>query len=114
MFGFGMYATKDDIPAPNIHCPTEKTGLSQSKGAAMSLMPCFDPTQGFAEGVIIGRLLAGYGEIELQMCACLIAVERTIDIPIRKIFGKRGAEERIKIGKTTLGSDFANANLWPT
>lgn len=77
----------------------------------MSLMPCFDPTQGFAEGVIIGRLLAGYGEIELQMCACLIAVEGILDIPIRKIFGKRGAEERIKIGQAALEPNFTNANL---
>jgi hypothetical protein len=77
----------------------------------MSLMPCFEPPQGFAEGVIIGRLLAGYGEIELQMCACLIAVEGILEIPIRKIFVKRGAEGRIKIGKAALEPDFANANL---
>jgi hypothetical protein len=78
----------------------------------MSLMPCFRPTQGSAEGVIIGRLLAGYGEIELQMCACLIAVEGgLLDIPIRKIFGRRGAEARIKIGKGELEPDFTNAHL---
>jgi hypothetical protein len=77
----------------------------------MSLMPCFKPNQAFAEGIIIGRLLAGYGEIEVQMCACLIAVEGMLDIPIRKIFGEWGAENRIRVAKKALQSDFANANL---
>ena len=61
----------------------------------MSLMPCFDPTQAQAEGIVIGRLLAGYGEIETQVCMCLIVVEEMIDLPIRTIFGHRGAEKRI-------------------
>jgi hypothetical protein len=37
----------------------------------MSLMPCFDHDQAYAEGIVVGRLLAGYGEIELQMRMCL-------------------------------------------
>jgi hypothetical protein len=77
----------------------------------MSLMPCFGPSQAHAEGIIIGKLLAGYGEIELEMCGCLIAVEGIYDAPIRKIFTDRGAEKRIKIGKNVLQADFANANL---
>jgi hypothetical protein len=44
--------------------------------SAMSLMPCFQPNQAFSEGVILGRLLAGYGELELTMCACLIVPKR--------------------------------------
>jgi hypothetical protein len=77
----------------------------------MSLMPCFDRGQAFDEGIVVGRLLAGYGEIELQMCMCLIVVEGILDVPIRTIFGKRGAEERIKIGKQELEPDFGKANL---
>jgi hypothetical protein len=77
----------------------------------MSLMPCFVPGQAYDEGIIIGRLLAGYGEIELQMCACLIAIEGIYDIPIREIFTERGAEKRIRNGRKALWQDFAKANL---
>jgi hypothetical protein len=49
----------------------------------MSLMPCFDKGQGLDESTVLARLLAGYGEIELQMCMCLIVVEGDIDTPIR-------------------------------
>jgi hypothetical protein len=78
----------------------------------MSLMPCFKSGEAFDEGVILGRLLAGYGELELEMCSCLIAVEGIFDFPIRTIFNKGvGAERRIKIAKRTLKSDFANAGL---
>ena len=82
-----------------------------SAGCSMSLMPCFDRDHAFEEGIVIGRLLAGYGEIELQMCMCLIVVEGILDVPIRTIFGKRGAEERIKIGKRELEPDFGKASL---
>jgi hypothetical protein len=77
----------------------------------MSLMPCFDPRQAHAEGIVVGRLLAGYGELELEMCACLIAVERIFDVPIREIFGKRGAEKRIEIAEEALQAAFGDAGL---
>jgi hypothetical protein len=76
----------------------------------MGLMPCFERGQAFDEGIVIGQLLAGYGEIELQMCMCLIVVEGILDVPIRSIFGKRGAEERIKIGKRKLVHRFQSSN----
>jgi hypothetical protein len=78
----------------------------------MALMPCFEPGQAHAEGLIIGRLLAGYGEIELEMCACLIAVERSgYDVPIRAIFTDRSAEKRISVGRKALRQSFAKAKL---
>lgn len=52
--------------------------------------------------MIVGRLLAGYGELELQVCACLMMVEAAIDSPIRSLFSIRGAERRIQIGKGAL------------
>jgi hypothetical protein len=62
--------------------------------------------------VFLGRLLTGYGELELQMCSCLIAVEGIFDVPIRTIFSKSvRAEQRIRIAKRVLKSDFANAGL---
>jgi hypothetical protein len=77
----------------------------------MSLMPCFKPGQAYDEGVVLGRLLAGYGELEVGMCACLIAIEGMFDVPIRTIFGKRGAQRRIEIGKEVLSPDFTKAGL---
>jgi hypothetical protein len=77
----------------------------------MSLMPCFGPNQAQAEGIVIGRLLAGYGELEVTLCACLIAVEGMLDLPIRTIFGERGAQKRILNARRELQTDFANANL---
>jgi hypothetical protein len=77
----------------------------------MSLMPCFKPGQAFDEGVILGRLLTGYGELEVVMSSCLIAVEGLLDPPIRMIFGCRGAERRIKIPEDALKSDFTKAGL---
>lgn len=77
----------------------------------MSLMPCFQPKQAFQEGVILGRILAGYGELELTLCECLIAVEGILDAPIRDIFGTRGAESRIRIAKKRLLGEYAKANL---
>jgi hypothetical protein len=77
----------------------------------MSLMPCFQPNQAFTEGVVLGRILAGYGELELTMCDCLIAIENVFDLPIRDIFGERGAEKRIKIAKKRLLAEYAKASL---
>jgi hypothetical protein len=79
----------------------------------MSLMPCFNDGQAREEGIIIGRLLAGYGELELAMCACLMIVERAIDSPIRTFFKKRGAEKRIEIGTDSLTQRFTMAGLLP-
>jgi hypothetical protein len=78
----------------------------------MSLMPCFDAHQAPAEGMIIGKLLAGYGELELSMCTCLIGANGgEFDGPIRTIFGSPGAAKRLRTGHQTLQSDFARAGL---
>jgi hypothetical protein len=77
----------------------------------MSLMPCFNADQGQAEGIIIGRLLAGYGELELELCACRIAVEGILDIPIRELFGERGEKKRLRTATAALRSDYTRAGL---
>jgi hypothetical protein len=48
-----------------------------------TIMPAFD--RFVEEGNIIGRLLAGYGELELEMCACVAAVTNDLDAAIRKL-----------------------------
>jgi hypothetical protein len=54
------------------------------------IIPCFSEHQAETEGKIIGRLLAGYGELELSMCACLAAVTNNLDGAIKTLFRGRG------------------------
>jgi len=77
------------------------------------LMPCFKPEEGFAEGVIIGRLFTGYGELELQACSCLVRQQNgDFDGPIRAVFSKRkSAEQRIKDLKKALRPKYIDAGL---
>ena len=77
----------------------------------MTLMPCFGPHQAPAEGMLIGQILAGYGELEVAMCACIIAVEGQLDLPIRKLFNERNAEKRIKESKKALIQKYTKAGL---
>jgi hypothetical protein len=81
------------------------------RGRAM-LMPCFEATQAFVESIPLGQILAGYGELELSMCQCLVVTKGyTFDGPIREVFGKRGAEARIREIKKLLLADYTNAGL---
>lgn len=79
----------------------------------MSLMPCFyHADQGFLEGLVLARLFTGYGELELTMCQCVMAIEgNALDGPIRAIFTKRGAETRIKDCRKLLLPEFTKASL---
>jgi hypothetical protein len=65
----------------------------------MSLMPCFGPKQAALEGAILAHLLAGYGELEVCLLGCLVAVEGQMDFPVRELFAKTGAAQRIKRAK---------------
>jgi hypothetical protein len=74
-------------------------------------MPCFMPDQAHQEGMIIGRLMTGYGELEVVMCRCLIAVEGMLDLPIRTLFKVRNANDRIEAARVALKQDYAKAGL---
>jgi hypothetical protein len=80
----------------------------------MTLMPCFvREDQAHEEGVVVGRLLAGYGEIEMAMCACII--EQTpsydFDTPVRHLFTKRGEQRRISNARKALTAPYLSVNL---
>jgi len=77
----------------------------------VSLMPCFQSDQAFAEGIIIAKILAGYGELEVMMADCLIAIEGQLDTPIRALFCERGEKKRIENAKDALLSDYTKAGL---
>lgn len=60
-----------------------------------TIMPAF---QRFPEeGNIIGRLLAGYGELELELCFCVGAIRNDFDLAFKPMFRPRGETQRIQI-----------------
>ena len=55
-----------------------------------TIMPSFNVAE--REGSLIGRLLAGYGELELEMAACAMAANsEDLDMVIKKtVLNERG------------------------
>ncbi|HEX9324647.1 MAG TPA: hypothetical protein VF913_21405 [Xanthobacteraceae bacterium] len=63
------------------------------------------------EGLIIGRILAGYGELEFEMCDCVFAINNDLDSSIRQLFGRRGELRRIKIAEELMKAQYEAAGL---
>ena len=76
-----------------------------------TIMHCFDPEQAEAEGKIIGSLLAGYGELELEMANCLIAASGKHDNSIKTIYRVWSAEKRIETAKAAMRCVYISAGL---
>jgi hypothetical protein len=72
-------------------------------------MPCFDRFP--KEGDLIGRLLAGYGELELEMCACVAATTDNLSGAIKTLFGVRGEYNRIKKADAIMKTRYGSAGL---
>jgi hypothetical protein len=65
------------------------------------------------EAEIIGRLLAGYGELEFELCLCLGAALGDEDTAIRVMFRARGEEARIQIADALARPKFEAAGVGP-
>jgi hypothetical protein len=75
-----------------------------------TIMPSFDSAK--REGSLIGRLLAGYGELELEMAACAMAANNeNVDMVIKKLFLARGEYKRIVAGDTLMAQQFGATRL---
>ena len=74
-----------------------------------TIMPAFKSFP--QEASLIGRLLAGYGELEFQLMICLREVLDQIDIAIRVIFRARGEEHRILIADAFMREYYNSAGL---
>lgn len=81
-----------------------------------TIMPAFDRFP--KEGSIVGRLLAGYGELELGLCFCAAEARNDFDMVFKAMFRPRGVSLRIEIGDAIgrpcfkavgLTQDFAEA-----
>ncbi len=60
-----------------------------------SIMSAFDDFP--EEGATIGRLLAGYGELELHLCNCVGEIKNDITMVFKVMFRPRGETQRIDV-----------------
>lgn len=74
-----------------------------------NIMPAFDRFP--KEGTIIGRLLAGYGELELQLCFCVSTARGDFNMAFKAIFRPRGETQRIDIADAMGREPYRDANL---
>lgn len=87
------------------------------------ILPIFD--QQPKEAALIGRMLAGYGELELELmrCVSIIRDEADFDIVLKSMFRARGETQRIDIAdaigrqyyesySTQLATQFSMAVGW--
>jgi hypothetical protein len=66
------------------------------------------------EGSIIGRILAGYGELEMELCGCVWAATGNLDAAIKALFRVRGEDNRIKKAVSMAKDYYAAAGLAET
>ena len=74
-----------------------------------TIMPAFDKFP--EEGGIIGRLLAGYGELELGLCFCVAVARNDFDMVFKAMFRPRGETNRIDIADAIGRKPFQKLNL---
>jgi hypothetical protein len=75
----------------------------------MHILPAF--TQFPKEAAIIGRLLAGYGELEFNLCQCLATLSGDVATAVRVLFRVRGEAARIKIADALMRPKYEKAGL---
>lgn len=74
-----------------------------------TIRPAFD--QFPKEGAIIGRLLAGYGELELSLCFCVSAIRDDFNMTFKAMFRPRGESQRIDIADAIGREPYHILNL---
>ncbi len=60
-----------------------------------TIMPAFGRYP--QEGAIIGRLLAGYADLELELCFCVACARDDFDMVFKSMFRSRGETQRVDI-----------------
>jgi hypothetical protein len=74
-----------------------------------TIMPAFHSYPN--EAAVIGRMLAGYGELEVDLCQCVGAVLGDLNTAIRILYRIRSEDSRLKIGDAVLRPAFASRDL---
>jgi hypothetical protein len=63
------------------------------------------------EGQIVGRLLAGYSELEVEMLNCTDLISGDIDAAVRQLYRTRGEKRRIEATQTATGAAYNKVGL---
>lgn len=74
-----------------------------------TIIPAFKYAQ--AEAEIVGRLLAGYSELELEMMQCVHLVSGDLDRAVRALYGERGEKKRIIQARQYSEAAFSSIGL---
>jgi hypothetical protein len=77
---------------------------------AETIMPCFNIAK--REGDLIGRILAGYGELELEMAQCAMAANgNDVDKVVKRLFKDRGELKRIRMADSMMKAQYGRVGL---
>ena len=64
------------------------------------------------EAIIIGHILAGYSELEVELLGCVMGVNKNnVDQAVRALYKDRGEWRRIENAKTIIGPLYIKAGL---
>jgi len=74
-----------------------------------SIMPAFNDFP--QEGMVIGRLLAGYGELEFDLCLAAGQALNDFDMVFKAMFRTTGEKARIDVGDALGRSAFKTIDL---
>jgi hypothetical protein len=74
--------------------------LTIARFRMLSILPAFD--RFLKEAAILGRILAGYGELEYDLATAMGSALNDDDLAFRLLFRNRGEEQRISIGDIIL------------
>jgi hypothetical protein len=75
----------------------------------MAFLPAFDAFP--EEGALIGRMVAGYGELEFDLCTCLGVTIGDDNAALRALFRARGEDARINIADALMRKKYAAAKI---
>ena len=73
------------------------------------ILPAFDRYP--QEAAIIGRLLAGYGELEFELYHCVAGITGDFDTVFKVMFRPRGETQRIDIADSMGRTRFRDVDL---
>jgi hypothetical protein len=76
-----------------------------------SILP--SSTRFTSELMIVGQLLAGYGELELGLATCAWAANGDLNSTLKTMFGARGEARRIHLADAMMKSFYHSAGLGP-
>ena len=76
---------------------------------ATTIMPTFGRYP--QEAAIVGRLLAGYADLELELCYCVACARDDFDMVFKSLFRSRGETQRIDIADAMGRQEYRELRL---